>query len=137
MKCVKCSTEISDEMGQCPKCKAYTIMKTEGTVISEPRKEQLPNGETFIYFNVQTAEREIPFEVKQGFETEMPVKNGDEVVLEFQKYKERTATLRVRKLLNKTSDVLFNYHAGCLLPLLGLVAVLGLLTMLITAIVFV
>jgi len=130
MKCTRCSCEIPDEMGKCPKCKEYTIIKTEGTVSSDPLTEQAPSGENFVYFNVQTADRELTCEIKQGFEIEIPVKKGDEVVVEFQKFKERKEALRVRKMLNKTSDVLFNYNIGCLLPLLGLVMVL------VTAIIF-
>jgi hypothetical protein len=124
MKCVRCSGEITDEMDKCPKCKEYTMIKTEGTVSSEPAKEQAPNGETFVYFQVQTGEKELECEVKQGYESEIPVKKGDEVIIEFQKFKEKKETLRVRKLLNKTSDTLFNYSAGCLLPLVGLIMVL-------------
>lgn len=124
MKCVRCSSEIPNETDKCPKCKEYTIIKTEGTVASDPVTEQAPGGETFVYFKVQTGEKELEYEIKQGFETEVPVKKGDEVAMEFQKFKERKESLRVRKLLNKTSDTLFNYSIGCLLPLLGLVMVL-------------
>ena len=81
MKCVRCSGEITDEMDKCPKCKEYTIIKMEGTVSSEPVKEQAPNGENFVYFQVQTGEKELECEVKQGFETEIPVKKGDDVKL--------------------------------------------------------
>lgn len=124
MKCTRCSGDISDVMAKCPKCKEYTIIKTEGMVSSEPVTEQGAGGETFVNFKVQTPGRELPFEIKQGFETNVPVKKGDEVVIEFQKYRERHETLRVRKLLNKTSDVLFNYSIGCLLPLVGLIMLL-------------
>lgn len=124
MKCTRCSTEISDEKGKCPKCKEYSIIKIEGTVSSDPMAEQAPNGENYIYFRVQTGEKELDYEIKQGFETNLPVKKGDEVVIEFQKFKERKETLRVRKLLNKTSDTMFNYSIGCLLPLLGLAVIL-------------
>lgn len=124
MKCTRCSHEITDERDKCPKCKEYTIIKTEGTVSSEPTTEQAPGGENYVHFMVQTGDRELPFEIKQGFETQIPVKKGDEVVIEFQKFRERNETLRIRKLLNKTSDTLFNYSIGCLLPLIGLVLVL-------------
>lgn len=124
MNCTKCSGEITDEMDKCPQCKDYTIIKTEGTVSSDPVTERTPGGENYVYFKIQTSQKELDYEIKQGFETEIPVKKGDQVVIEFQRFKERKDALRVRKLLNKTSDVLFNYNVGCLLPLMGLVLVL-------------
>lgn len=126
MKCIDCGREVppDEEMSKCPKCQKFTLRKIEGVVITEPELAENMNGEKFVYFTVQTHDREVPVEVKQGFETKPPIENGDEVSLECYRIKERVDALRVYKLENKRLRTIFNYKGGCLLPLLGVVMTL-------------
>ncbi len=123
MKCVECGREIpaGEEMERCPACKKFTLRKIEGTVITEPEIAENMSGEKFIYFTVRTADREVPVEVKQGFETQPPVEKNDEVIIECHRMKERIDGLRVHKLENKRRRIIFNYKGGCLLSLVAII----------------
>lgn len=127
MKCVDCGLEIApeEEMNRCPKCQKFTLRKFQGVVLTEPEIAENMNGEKFVYFTVKAPDREVEVEVKQGFETTPPVEMGDEVVVECYRLKERIDALRVYKLENKRMRTVFNYKGGCLLPLIGIVFIIG------------
>ncbi|MHB9094030.1 MAG: hypothetical protein ACYC21_05115 [Eubacteriales bacterium] len=126
MKCVDCGLEVppEEEMSKCPKCQKFSLRKIEGVVVTDPELAENLNGEKFIYFTVKTHDREVPVEVKQGFEIKPPVEKGDEVVVECYRLKERTDALRVNKLENKRLRIIYNYKGGCLMPLVGLLLIL-------------
>lgn len=130
MKCVDCGRAIpvSEEMDRCPKCKKFTLRKISGVVVTEPELAENMNGEKFIYFTVKTEDREVQVEVKQGFETKPPVEKGDEVTVDCYRLKERIDALRVNKLENKRLRTIFNYKGGCLIPIIGALALLATIT---------
>lgn len=127
MKCVDCGLDITpnEEMERCPKCRKFTLRKISGVVVTDPELAENMNGEKFIYFTVKTGDREVPVEVKQGFETTPPVEKDDEVVVECYRLKERVDALRVYKLENKRLKTIFNYKGGCLIPIVGLLVIVS------------
>lgn len=131
MKCVKCGSLLESERDKCPKCATYTTITFTGKVKEQPKLLTNGAGENYVYFSTDTGQQEVYCEIKQGYEVELPLAKGDEILLEGRAFLEGTQrSFRITQLVNKTASQKITYQSsGCLLNLIylgGLIVVAAL-----------